>query len=58
MGARPALARAMTSAISRTGARTPVLECTQVTATTRVRGVSAWAIAPAMADCVADEGSS
>ncbi|MEE3921517.1 hypothetical protein V2I01_34475 [Micromonospora sp. BRA006-A] len=34
------------SASRRTGSFTPVLECTQVSATTRVRGVSA-AVSPA-----------
>ena len=37
-GSRPALTSATTSAIARTGSFTPVLECTQVSATSRVSG--------------------
>jgi hypothetical protein len=40
--ARDAFARWTTSAIARIGSRTPVLECTQVTPSTRVAGVSAF----------------
>jgi hypothetical protein len=44
--------------MARTGRRTPVLECTHVTATTRVAGVT-WSISrPTMASLVAAAGSS
>ena len=56
---RPAgVAWARASAIARTGSRTPVPECTHVTATTRVVGVTAAIRRPTMSSAVAAAGSS
>ena len=48
----------MAAPISAIGSRTPVLECTQVTATTRVRSVIACVSREVIASADAEAGSS